>query len=112
MLKEALNKLQAEVTAKPKDKYVAVVAAFLMNHVRSNPQHAELILAQGKNIEGSVSAMKEEARKQQQNGVGVLTDEEGFATVLKYYGVAVVSQAAFAQSTAPATLNVSLDDLF
>lgn len=87
MLQQALQKLQAEVGANAKDKMVQIVGGFLMNYVRNNPERAELIAAEGKTIKGSVKAMEDEARKQQVNQQAILTDEEGFTIVLKYYGV-------------------------
>lgn len=89
MLQEALKKIQTELAEKAKDKYVQVIGAFLIDHIRNHPEHAALILTNGKTIAGSLSAMKEEARKNQSNGVGILTDEEGFAVVLKFFGVEV-----------------------
>lgn len=116
MLQQALQKIQAELAEKPKDKYVQVIGSFLMDHVRNHPDHAPFILVEGKSIAGSLNAMKEEARKNQSNGVGVLTDEEGFAIVLKYFAIeaakepaAVVVSAAISP-TVP-TFEATLDDL-
>lgn len=92
MLQQALQKLQKEVGEKSKDAYVQNVGSFLIGHVRKHPEHAAFIIADGKTIAGSLAAMKEEARKNQSNGCGVLSDEEGFAIVLKYFGVPVQEQ--------------------
>lgn len=107
MIQQAMQKIQAEIAEKPNDKYVQVVGGFLINHVRSNPQDAELIMTDGKTIAGSLNAMREEARKHQSGGVGVLTDEEGFAIVLKYFGVNVSEK----KQDPAADFNVSLEDL-
>lgn len=87
MLQQALQKIQAELAEKPNDQYVQVVGGFLMKHLREHPEHAQQVLADGKTIAGSLNAMREEARKRQSNGVAVLSDEEGFRVVLKYYGI-------------------------
>lgn len=108
-MKEALTKLQVEITTNSKNKYVQVVGGFLINHVRNNPEDAQLIMAEGKTIVGSLEAMKAEGKKNQSNGVGVLTDQEGFAVVLKYFGVKVPEVEP--TPTPPAEFNVSLDDL-
>ncbi|WP_144940161.1 hypothetical protein [Paenibacillus sp. 32O-W] len=109
MIKEAIEKIQAEIVADPKNRYVAVVGGFLRNYVREHPEHASLILAKDKTIAGSLNAMKEEAKKHKTNGVGILTDEEGFAVVLKYYGVNIPKPEPTA--AAVPEFDVSLDDL-
>lgn len=108
MLQQALQKIQSEVAADPKNKFVAVIAKFLMDHVRTNPDDAEKILTEGKTILGSLDAMKEEAGKNQSGGVGMLSDEEGFAVVLKYYGVEVAQSES---EPVAAGFNINVDDL-
>ena len=111
MLQQALQKLTAEIAAvDKKNKYVPVVGGFLINHVRNNPEHAELILTEGKTIAGSLNAMQAEASKFVVNQCGVLSDEEGFNIVLKYYGVNV-PEVAPAIATQAANFDLSLDDL-
>lgn len=109
MIQQALQKIQAELAEKPNDKYAQVIGGFLMKHLREHSEHAQYILTEGKTITGSLNAMREEARKHQKNGVGVLTDEEGFAVVLKYYGInphGTVPAAAAAPK-----ITTSIDDL-
>jgi hypothetical protein len=109
MIQQALQKIQAELAEKPNEKYVQVVGGFLMRHLREHPEHAPQILADGKTIAGSLKAMREEAMKHQVNGVGVLTDEEGFSVVLKYFGCEVPGAAP---ATATATkITTTIDDL-
>jgi hypothetical protein len=109
MLQQALQKLQAEITGNPKNSYVQAVGGFLIKHVQSNPKNAALFIAEGKTIAGSLEAMKTEAQKKKSGNVGVLTDEEGFNIVLKYYGVKV-PETVPPQATA-ASFDASLDDL-
>jgi hypothetical protein len=108
MLQQALQKLQEEIGQKAKDPYVQHVGAFLMGYVRQHQEHAAFVLTEGKTIMGSLSAMKEEARKKQSNGVGVLSDQEGFEIALKYFGVPVKQEKAAAEAP---VLKASLDDL-
>lgn len=109
MIQQALQKIQAELAEKPNDKYVQVVGGFLMKHLREHPEHAQQILAADKTIAGSLKAMREEARKHQVNGVGVLTDEEGFAVALKYFGCEVPGAAPAAAAVPKIT--TTIDDL-
>jgi hypothetical protein len=112
MLKQALDKLMAEIAAAPKNKYVAVVGAYMMDHVRNHPEDAEKVMTEGKTIIASLEAMKAEAKKNQANGVGVLTDEEGYVIVLKYYGVDVPEAVPIPVPVAAPSISVTLDDLF
>lgn len=110
MLQQALQKIQSELSEKAKDKYVQAIGAFLIKHIRQRTEHAPFILTDGKTIAGSLGAMKEEARKQQSNGVGMLTDDEAFAIVLKYFGVPVADPVPAAVPVVP-DINVTLDDV-
>ncbi|QOS77932.1 hypothetical protein JNUCC31_25020 [Paenibacillus sp. JNUCC31] len=108
MIQQALQKLQQEMSAKSKDAYVQHVGSFLTGYVRNHPEHAAFVLTDGKTIIGSLNAMKEEAKKKQSNGVGVLSDQQGFEIVLKYFGVPSKQEQVVA---APVELKASLDDL-
>jgi len=109
-MKEALDKIQAELVANPKNKYAQVVGAFLIDYVRKNPQEADKIMTEGKSITGSLSAMRDEASKHKEGNVGVLTPDEGFNVVLNYFGVAVAVAAPTVVPTST-NFNVSFDDL-
>lgn len=109
MLQEALRKLQAEAAAAPKDKFTQVIASFLMQHIQENPEDAERIVQEGKTIAGSLDEMKKEAKKQAVNNMGVLTNEEGFGIVLRYYGVQVDSPEP--APTEKPVFKASIDDL-
>lgn len=110
MLQQALQKLQTEVAAKPKEVYIAAVGAYLIQYIRSNPDHSRLIMTNGKTIAGSLNACKAEAKKSQSNGVGMLTDDQTFKIVRKYFGIPVTEEAP-PPPQAPAPLTMSLDDL-
>ncbi|ASS66395.1 MULTISPECIES: hypothetical protein [unclassified Paenibacillus] len=111
MLQQAMQKLQAETVANQKNKYIQVIGAFLMKHLESHPEHATGIIEEGKSILGSLDAMKAEAKKQASNGVGVLTDEEGFAIVLQYFGVKPPEAEPVAAAIASPVFKSTLDDL-
>ncbi|OME05784.1 hypothetical protein BSK60_33100, partial [Paenibacillus odorifer] len=81
-------------------------------------------LAEGKTIAGALTAMKTEASKNKFDGMAMLTDEEGYAIALEYFGftgtipapAVAPAQAAPvpppAPVTPPPTLGISVDDLF
>lgn len=58
-----------------------------MRHLEANPSAAEKIIVKEKSIKGSIAEMRKEAEKQKVGNVAVLSDAEGFAAVLKYYGI-------------------------
>lgn len=119
----AVMKIRDEMAQNVKNPYVQVVGDFLLRYLEQHPEAAEKILAQDKSIKGSLEAMKTEARKHQVDGCGVLTDEEGFTVVLKYYGIngkPSSTEVAFVPAPAAAAVvparrgiefDVSLDDL-
>ena len=86
-MKEAIEKIRDEMDKNPKHPYIQVIGQFLLQHIEAHPEAAEKMLAEGKSIKGSLTEMKKEAQKNQVDGCGVLTDEQGFAIVLGYYGV-------------------------
>ncbi|NQX67957.1 hypothetical protein HQN90_17690 [Paenibacillus alba] len=110
MLQDALQKIGTEISAEKKNKYAPAVGSFLINHLRNNPQDAGNILTEGKTIAGSLKAMREEAQKNQDGGIGMLSDEEAFNIVLKYYGIHVNEKVPVTMSKV-ANFDISLDDL-
>ncbi|RXZ84613.1 hypothetical protein EBB07_00935 [Paenibacillaceae bacterium] len=108
MLQEALQKLQKEVADSPKDEYVRMLGAELINYVRANPDKAPLFVAQGKSIQGSLAAMRKAVEKKKQGNMAVVTPDEGKSIVLEYYGI----QTAKAEPEPVAVgFSVDIDDL-
>lgn len=87
MLTEAISKLKAEMDGNKNNPYIKVIGDFLLRRLEADPGAAEKIMAADKTIAKSLDAMKTEAKKKQQNGMAILTDAEGFAIVLKYFGI-------------------------
>lgn len=86
MLDKAIKKIKDEM-AKDKNPYVNVIGEFLLNHLNINPGAAEKILDDKKSIIKSLDEMKNAAEKKKVGNCAVLTDQEGFEIVLKYYGI-------------------------
>ncbi len=110
-MEQAVQKLQDEIAGSQNNPYIQVIGNFLIQHVQANPGNAEKILENGKSIAKSLEAMKNEARKKQSNGMAMLTDAEGYAIVLKYFGIdgpaAAVPQSTPAQ--VPTTQEIKPD---
>ncbi|MCA4756305.1 Cas9 inhibitor AcrIIA9 family protein [Mycolicibacterium fortuitum] len=86
-MEQAVKKLQDEITGNQSNLYIQVIGNFLIRHVQANPECAEKIVDKGKSIVKSLEAMKNEAQKKQSNGMAMLTDAEGYAIVLNYFGI-------------------------
>lgn len=109
----AVMKIRDEMAENDKHTYVQVIGDYLLRYLEQHPDSAKKILAKDKTIKGSLGAMKAEAQKNQIDGCGVLTDEEGYALVRKYFGLTDKPEAA--PVTAPArpstAFDVDLDEL-
>lgn len=107
---DAIKKLQAEISASNSNAYVKLIGNFLVSFLKSNPEEAGKFMAEGKTITKSLDAMNTEAKKKAVNGMAMLTDEEGFEIVLKYFGIDVKQPKAM-QSEESAGFDVSLDEI-
>lgn len=87
MLEDAKKKLQAEMDASKSNTYLKCVGQFLLQYLDNNPGAAEQIMSKDKTLAKSLEEMKSEAKKKAVSGCAVLTDAEGFAIVLKYFGI-------------------------
>jgi hypothetical protein len=87
MLDQAIAKIKAEMDQNPNDAYIRIVGEFLIQRVTANLDDAGKILVKDKTVKKSLDSMRAEARKKQVGGCAMLTDAEGFAIVLKYFGI-------------------------
>ena len=94
MLEKAVEKLRTEMTQNADNSYIQVVGEFLLQHLNANPAAAKKVITADKSIEKSLDEMKKAAGKKKVGNCAVLTDQEGFAVVLKYFGIDAVAQAA------------------
>lgn len=87
MTEKAILKIRTEMNQNTNQPYIQVVGEFLLQHLENNPKSAEKILNPDKTIAKSLDEMQKEAQKKQVGNCAVLTDQEGFTIVLKYFGV-------------------------
>lgn len=114
MLENAIKKLKTEMEQNKNNSYIQVVGGYLLQHINTNPQDAEKILVADKTIAKSLEAMRTEASKKKVGSCAVLTDQEGFAVVLRYFDIkgtaAVVTATPVpAPATAPQSTGSSFD---
>lgn len=86
MQAQAIAKLRGEMSGTD-DPYIQLIGEFMIKHITKNPEHAENVLVEGKTVAKSIDAMAAEAKTKQKNGRAMLTDAEGYAVVLNYFGI-------------------------
>ncbi|RJQ25544.1 MAG: hypothetical protein C4589_11130 [Peptococcaceae bacterium] len=87
MLENAISKIRTEMNQNANNPYIQVVGGFLLQHLETCPVSAEKIMATDKTIAKSLDEMRKVANKNKVGNCAVLTDAEGFAVVLKYFGI-------------------------
>ena len=91
MIDKAKEKIREEM-GKSNNVSVIVIGEYLLKQIEVNKSAAEKIIDGEKTIEGSLQEMTKEAKKVAVKGCAVLTDEEGFKIVSKYYGFEGIQQ--------------------
>lgn len=86
MLQQAIAKIEKEMAEK-KEPYISAIGDYLKGHLNGCPEDSAAILTEGKTIDGSITFMKEKARKKAKGGFAMFTPDEGFAIVMEYYGM-------------------------
>jgi len=92
MQAQAIEKIKTEMEQNANNSYIQAVGSMLLQHLNVNPSAAERILAEGKTITGSFAEMRKEAEKKKVGNCAVLTDQEGFAIVLQYFGIEATTE--------------------
>jgi hypothetical protein len=117
MLTEATAKIKAEIDKNQNDTYTRIIGEFLLKHLAAHPDDAEKILTPDKTIKNSLDVMRKEAEKHKSGNCAVLTDTEGFAIILKYFGIdpagsvtAPKASPAVPELKPPAAFDVRLED--
>lgn len=87
MVTEAIKKIKEEMKQNSNDQSISVIGEFLIQHLNHNPEAAENVLVEGKSIVKSIDEMASVAKKKASKGRAMLTDQEGFEIVLKYFGI-------------------------
>lgn len=84
-VQEAIEMISMEMFDTP-NPYVQVVGKFLSDYINKNPECGEVFIDSKKTLAQSLIVMKKEAEKVKVDNVAVLTDEQGFEIVLKFFG--------------------------
>lgn len=115
MVERAILKIQSEMDQNKNNPYVQVVGGFILQHLEVNPDNAEKILNEEKTIIKSLDEMKKAAEKKKVGNCAVLTDQEGFEVVSKYFGIDTKVDQNVIQPTKNVTnatgFDIKLEDL-
>jgi len=120
MIEQSMLKIKTEMEQNSNNSYIQAVGGMLLQHLTDSPASAERILAEGKTISGSLNEMRKEAEKKKVGNCAVLTDQEGFAIVLRYFEIEAVAEVKTQPIPVPTQtvvsktstdFDVSLDDL-
>lgn len=111
-MEAAITKLKAEMDGKGSNTYIKLIGEFLIKHLQANPGSVDQILSADKTIGKSLLAMQAEAKKKAVGGMAMLSDEEGFAIVLNYFGLSggVTSVTPAPKEQKTVRFDVKLDD--
>jgi len=116
MIEKAVIKIRDEIE-KNNNPYVQVVGEFLLKYLNNHPEAAEKIMAEDKTIMKSLDEMRKVAEKNRVGNCAVLTDEEGFKVVLKYFGIeenvntSSIGQATKTKKQPDIDFDIKLEDL-
>lgn len=87
MLEKAIEKLKTEIDSSKNNSNIKVIGEFLLRQLKIDNTSAEKVLQDGKTIKGSIGEMSKVARTKAVDGCGMLTDQEGFEIVFKYFDI-------------------------
>ncbi|WP_294186390.1 Cas9 inhibitor AcrIIA9 family protein [uncultured Clostridium sp.] len=86
MINEARTKINDEME-KENNPYVKLIGEYLLEVIKNNETAAEKILDKDKSIMKSFDEMRKVAEKVKVGNMAMISDEEGFSIVLKYFGI-------------------------
>ena len=86
MINESITKINDEME-KENNPYVKLIGEYLLEVIKNNETAAEKILDKDKSIMKSLEEMRKAAEKVKVGNMAMISDEEGFSIVLKYFGI-------------------------
>ena len=90
MIQKAIEKIKKEMEGEKSIGYIQAIGEMLLKHIEINRDAAEKIVNGSKTIVGSLKEVEAEAKKKAVGGCAVLSDNEVYGIVRKYYGFEAV----------------------
>lgn len=91
MLEDTIRKIQKEQETGNNEKQIG---EYLLAHLKKRPADEALIGAEGKSLTGCMKYLKEKYEDRAAAGVAIVSDEEVYADVRRYYGIEEKKHAA------------------
>ncbi len=108
----AFDKIKREMDSTPNNAYIQYIGGALLGHLKQNPNDTGKIMDDDKSIAKSLNAMRKEAEKHRVGNCAVLTPEQGFRIVYKYFEIGKeVPIQPIQPVQKPVGLKLNLDDL-
>lgn len=82
---DAIGKINQEMLKNPEDLYTEILGHYVIDRCM-DPSCEQLVAAEDKNLEGAMKAVRDAAEKKKHGSVAVLTPQEVFSEVDKYFG--------------------------
>lgn len=89
IIEQAIDKIKAEMS---NNASLKIIGEHVLKHLEVNKKAARSIVEGKKTIKGSIAAMRKEAEKVKVGNMAILTEEEGFKIVDKYFGFVGVQE--------------------
>ena len=120
----AIEKINTEMQKRPDDLYMEIIGHYIIDRCGADEACEKKASAEGKTLTGAVTAVRNAAQKKAVSNCAVLTPDEVFSNIDKYFGfpadaraqeramagVSGASIAAHAVPTAPAAVSLNLSD--
>lgn len=117
----AIEKINTEMQKRPDDLYMEIIGHYIIDRCGADEACEKKASAEGKTLTGAMAAVRNAAQKKAVNNCAVLTPNEVFSNIDKYFGfpadtraqdramVSVSSASVTAQAVPAAPAAVSLD---
>lgn len=100
MIQQLIDNFEKECEKNPDDTVVRIICEHVMEKLQgANEDVLKNIIDKKLNIAGAIVAMRETASKRKTGSYAVLSDEEGFEIVDKYFGITGIPAAEKEQKT-------------
>ena len=109
MKQEAIEKLKSEMATSEAIPYIQIIGTYLLGYLEQHEDFASNILKDGRTVKESISAVRDVASKHKVDGVGVVSDEEGFKIIIDYFAKDVEVKTVPAPEVAQATTGVAAE---
>lgn len=92
MIEKAIEKINAEMQKNPDDQYTEIIGHYVIDRC-GDETVANLVLKDGKTLEGAMKAVVTAASKAKHGNVAVMTPDRVFGEIDRYFGLTTDARA-------------------